>query len=78
MPVYTFHNKDTDEQWTDTLSIAERDAFLASHPNVQQLIVSAPAFASVERLGIKKPDREFRDMVKYIKKRNPGSTINSD
>lgn len=75
MPVYTFHNKVTDEQWTETLSIAERDSFLESNPTVQQLIVSAPSFASVERLGLKKPDREFRDMVSYIKKRNKGSTI---
>lgn len=75
MPVYTFENTDTKEQWTETLSIAGRDAFLDANPNVRQLIVSPPSFASVERLGIKKPDREFRDMVSYIKKRNPGSTI---
>lgn len=75
MPVYTFENTRTNEQWTETLSIAERDAFLENHPNVRQLIVSPPNFASSERLGIKKPDSEFRNMLSYIKKRNPGSTI---
>lgn len=76
MPNYTYENTVTGEQWTETMSMAERETFLKDHPTVRQLIVSAPSFASVERLGIKKPDREFRDMVSYIKKRNPGSTIN--
>lgn len=75
MPVYTFNKIGTDEQWTETMSISARDSFLENNPTVRQLIVSAPSLASVERLGIKKPDREFRDMVSYIKKRNPGSTI---
>lgn len=76
MPNYTFENKETGEQWTEQLSIAERDAYLASHPTVHQLIVSAPSLACSARLGISKPDGEFRNMLSYIKKRNPGSTIN--
>lgn len=75
MPVYTFNKIGTDEQWTETMSISERDSFLENNPDVRQLIVSAPSFASAERLGLKKADSEFRSMLKYIKKRNPGSTI---
>lgn len=75
MPTYTFENTVTQEQWTEVMSISERETFLKDHPTVRQLIVSAPSLGSVERLGIKKPDRSFRDMVSYIKKRNPGSTI---
>lgn len=75
MPQYTFQNKVTKDEWTETLTIAQRDSFLENNPDVQQLIVSAPSFGSVERLGLKKPDQSFREMVSYIKKRNPGSTI---
>ena len=76
MPTYTFKNDSTGEEWTTIISMADRDTVLQD-PNVRQLIVSAPSFAHAERLGRVKPDREFRDMLSYIKKRNPGSTINS-
>lgn len=75
MPTYTFKNRTTGDEWTTVITMAEREEVL-SDPNIMQLVVNAPSLASVERLGMKKPDREFRDMVSYIKKRNPGSTIN--
>lgn len=75
MPTYSFRNRTTNEEWTTVISMAEREEVLRD-PNIEQLVVSALSLGSVERLGIKKPDKEFRQILSYIKKRNPGSTIN--
>lgn len=67
-PSYTFINLNTGEEWTDIMSISEREEFLSKNPQVQQQLTSAPALGDSIRLGLRKPDNGFRDRLKEIKK----------
>jgi hypothetical protein len=79
IPSYTFLNRDTNEQWTETMSMSAREQFLNDNPHVEQLIVSAPSYvADSTRVGVNaKPNNHFRDRLKQIAKNNPGNRINT-
>lgn len=77
MPNYTFRNNLTGEQFDLTLSMAERETYLAEHPEVEQLIVSAPTIGDTIRLGLRKPDDGFRDILRSVKRRNRGTGVNT-
>lgn len=73
MPIYNFRNKETRSEWSNMMTISERDEFLANNPHIEQ-IVCAPVIAT--RIVRQKPDGAFRDKLKEIKKNNPGSRVN--
>jgi hypothetical protein len=59
----------------------ERETFLKDNPDVIQVFwESFPALADPTRLGIRKPDSSFRDLLKNAKKKYDGkftrTTIN--
>lgn len=74
MPYYTFRNNDTNEEFTVEMKIAERDEFLESNPNMEQLIVSAP-FLSSGTFSHNNVPKDFRNYLKRMKKANRKSTI---
>lgn len=76
MPTYTFFNKETGEEWTEFMSISERDELLKNN-NIEQKI-SIAAICDPTRVGItSKPDNGFRDVLKKIKRNFRGSSINT-
>lgn len=76
MPEYLFHNKNTNEEWLETMSISERTEFLAANPHIEQLVFGAPAVTY--RVGQRtKPDDGFRDVLREVRKKNRRSTINT-
>jgi hypothetical protein len=68
VPVYTFKDINSGEEFTTMMSMNEREEFVANNPHMQQVIHSAPAIGDSIRLGLKKPDSGFRDRLKEIKK----------
>jgi hypothetical protein len=77
MPTYGFRNKDTGEEETVFMSMAEREAYLAENPHIEQL-PSAPAILGRIGLGGRlKPSEGFRDVLRKVKKNNHGSNINT-
>jgi hypothetical protein len=76
MPNYSFRNKETGEEFDLSLSMAERETYLAENPQIEQILTSIN-IADPSRLGLRKPDSGFRDILKNIKKRNRGSKINT-
>ena len=74
MPTYTWRNKETGEEWTERMSIAERETFLTENPNVEQKIVS---IATVDSWGIShgaKPPADFmKGVIGKIKDKVPGA-----
>jgi len=70
MPTYTFRNTDTNEEWTELMSIAEREEYLKNNKNVIQLLSAVP-LADPTRLGLYKPDNGFRDVLRHVKKHHP-------
>lgn len=76
MPVYQFRNKETGGITEQILSIAKMEAFLIDNPCMEIYHSAAPAIGDTVRLGMRKPDASFRDLLGHMKKGNRGSTIN--
>ena len=74
MPTYTFRNKKTDEEFTTIYSMAEREQFLEENPDYIQVppIVS---FGDSVRLGVRRIDDGFNDVLKEVKKNHYKNTI---
>ena len=77
MPIYTFHNTETDEHFEEFMSIADKEKYLLENPHIKQTILHAPALADPTRVGRAKPNDGFRDRLKEIKKSHRGSNINT-
>lgn len=76
MPTYTFINTKTDESTTTLMTIAQMEAYLKENSHVR-LRVSSPHIVSGVASKKNKPDDSFRDILRNIKRRNRGSTINT-
>ncbi len=74
MPTYTFQHIETEEQKTMFLSLAEREKFIKENTDYFQ-VLSTPSFGDSIRLGIRKHDNTFNDMLKRMKNNHLGSTI---
>jgi hypothetical protein len=77
MPYYTFYDDLEQTYFTKSMSISEMEKFLESNTHVKWVPVSGlPTLDSV-RLGIRKPEEGFRDVLRTVKKANPGSKVNT-
>lgn len=74
MPTYNFRNKQTGEITEEILSFAGREARLLDE-NIEQVHLSPPSLSKRGRTP--KPDSGFRDVLKNVKKKHPGSNINT-
>lgn len=72
MPIYQFRNKETKEVTETVMHIAELDAFEAAHPELEYVFSPIP-ISDMVRLGLKKPDPSFRELVKTIHKKAGGN-----
>jgi hypothetical protein len=68
VPIYTFKNNDTGEVFEDMMTITNYETFLADNPHITQEL-NRIALGDPIRLGLRKPDRAFRDILGNIKKR---------
>lgn len=76
MPNYTFLNKETGEYTVENMKMAELDDFKKNNPHLEQQLTPIP-LADPVRIGITKGDSQFQNVLKQIKKQNPGSTIST-
>lgn len=76
MPTYTFRNEETQEEFTTIMTIAEREEFLQNNPNIKQCLAT-PGFADPVRLGVRKIDNSFNDVLIKAKSAHKYSTINT-
>jgi hypothetical protein len=77
MPNYTFYNKELEEETIISMPMAELDSFLLNNSHLQQ-VMTATALADPTRLGMKKPDNGFRDVLKRVKKASGrNNTVNT-
>lgn len=74
MPLYSFENTDTGEQFDLSMKMAELDTYLAENKNIRQIFTQLNIGDSV-RLGIKKPPSDFSKYVLgRVKETNPLGT----
>jgi predicted nucleic acid-binding Zn ribbon protein len=74
MPIYQYKNEETGEVSDKFMSIADMLQFEIDNPHMKK-IIQAVAFGDSARMGIRKTDNDFNDLLKTIKKGSPGSTV---
>ena len=74
MPNYDFLNQETNEIETHFVKISELKEFREKNPHLKQRL-STPGFADPARIGVSKNPESFNQLMKNIKKRYHGSTI---
>jgi len=76
MPTYSFRDKISGEEFDKIMSIYKLDQYKLDNPNLEQLL-GTPPIGDPVRLGLKKPDDTFRDILKQIKKNTYSQRIKS-
>lgn len=78
MPTYKFLNTQTNEEFTEFMTISECDSYLKDNPHIQQMVHGAPLQIDSYRLGRRKPSGLLRDKYKEMAKNNPNNTLRTD
>ena len=74
MPTYTYRNIKTGEVFDKIMKIAEKEQFLLDNPDLES-IIGAPAMGDSVRLGIRRPDDGFREVLSKISDANYKSNL---
>lgn len=77
MPLYTFRDETTQQIIEKSMRISELDEFKLQNPHLTKLIVGAPSIGDPVRLGRKKPDAGFRDVLKNVQHHHKKDNINT-
>lgn len=75
MPFYKFHNKKTEEVYEKFLKISELDSYRDANPDVET-IMQAPMLCDPVRVGARKLDTGFKEVLQKIHETTPGSQLN--
>ena len=76
MANYTFKDINTEEVFDISMPMSELDDYMAANPHLQYQF-TAMNIADPTRLGLKKPDRGFRDVLSKVKKAHPLGNVNT-
>lgn len=74
MPTYTFKNTETNEEFDKFMSISAREEYLKENPHIQP-VITAVAFVDPVRIGVRKKDSGFKEVLQKIHERAPGSDL---
>lgn len=75
MPTYTFRNKETGDQYEKILRISELDQYKLDNPHVET-VVGSPMICDPVRVGARKTDSGFKEVLQKIHEKTPGSELN--
>jgi hypothetical protein len=78
MPIYEFRNKETSEVIEKFMSMSSREEYLKENPNMETVISGGANFIDPVRLGIRKPDQGFKEVLQRIHEKTPGSQLNKN
>jgi hypothetical protein len=74
MPNYTWLNKDTGEEHTNTMTMAEHEEYVKANPHLQQVLKNFTMVDPVN-IGVTKPPSDFQKYVLgRVKEKMPGAT----
>tara|TARA_S200000501_G_scaffold16458_1_gene14775 strand:- start:471 stop:800 length:330 start_codon:yes stop_codon:yes gene_type:complete len=74
MPTYDFINTKTGEEWTDMMSIADKEAYLKKNKHIKQGIGQINIIGGVQGIT-HKTDGGWKDMLSRIGDAHPGSKV---
>jgi hypothetical protein len=79
MPNYSFRNIEDGSEYDLSMTMTEREKYLEENKGkVIQILTKSPSLGDSIRLGLRKPDGGFRDVLREIKKHHPrGGGVNT-
>lgn len=77
MPIYSVMNKDTEEVFEVNMKFADFEQYLKDNTNLTQVFTKFPSLGDPVRLGRRKPDDGFRDVLKTVSSHHKKNIINS-
>jgi hypothetical protein len=77
MPIYSMRNNETQEEFEVNLKYIELEQYLIENPNINQIYTRFPATGDSIRLGLRKPDDGFRDVLKNVQHHHKKDNINT-
>lgn len=72
MPIYTFENTNTGEQFDEMMSSASRESYLENNPHIRQLITKMTMVAGVSGVSYRSDDG-FKESMQRIAEAHPDS-----
>lgn len=75
MPTYSFRDRDTGLEFEKFMSISAREQYIKDNPHVEPVINGAPMVADPVRVGVRKRDSGFKEVLQRIHERTPGSDL---
>jgi hypothetical protein len=77
MPTYNFRHRETGEITEKFFSISAREEYLKDNPQLESILLAAPSLGDPVRLGLRKPDNGFREVLSKAKEAHPLGNINT-
>lgn len=77
MPIYSVMDEDTEEVFEVNMKFTEFEQYLNDNNNLTQVFIRFPALGDSVRLGQRKPDDGFRDVLRNVKHHHKKDSINT-
>jgi hypothetical protein len=78
MPLYEFLNCDTGDIEEHQVRMSELDEFIKNNPKLTKVIATAPSIGDSVRLGIKKNDQGWKEVLHKVAEKTPGGKMLKD
>lgn len=75
MPTYNFYDKNTSLEFEKFMSISARESYLIDNPNVETRMSGAPMVCDPVRVGARKKDTGFKEVLQKIHEKTAGSMM---
>lgn len=75
MPIYSIQDIETLDEYEVSMKYSELDEYLEQNPNLKQIFTRFPGVVDSARIGVKKTDSSFRDVLSKAKSAHKHSTI---
>jgi hypothetical protein len=76
MPIYSIKNIETDEVFEVNMKFSDLEKYLSDNPSHKQIFTRFPGTADPIRMGIRKPDDGFRDVLRNVQHHHKRNSIN--
>ncbi len=75
MPVYTFRNINTQDQFDKVLKYEDKNNYLKENPELEQIFTKVPPIGDSVRLGLRSTDDGFKEVLSKIGNAHYGSDL---
>lgn len=77
MPIYSIMNTETQEVFEVNVKFTELDSYLSERPTHKQVFTKFPGIGDPIRMGTRKPDDGFRDVLRTVQSHHKKNEINT-